>query len=211
MTLIKEDWYPKPPTSASRKAALPAFVTAAWMAVAPWVGQAEAANATMGLEFVFLIILFLGGAWGGSESRFVRWFGVLWATVAFGMLAVFIAMSVGGVWPLVGFAFFAFSNLPVLLKRDRIVQRDLLMARGGVGFLLGWAFVFVGAVLSVLLTAGGFGVPEGTEVGIWGLLFFGTWGAADWFRVLVAPPPDAGPDWWRWPATEPTTGAEHEA
>lgn len=207
MTLIKEDWYVKPPTAASRKAALPAFATAAWMALAPWLGQAEAAHATMGLEFVFLLILFLGGSYAGSGSRFVKWFGVLWVSVAFGVLAVFIAISVGGAWPLVGFAFFAVANLPVLLKRDAI-RRDMLMARGGVGFVLGWAYVFVGAILAAALTAADIARPDGTEVGAWGLLFFATWGLADWFRVLVAPPPDAGPGWWKWPRARSEPDAE---
>ena len=206
MTLIKEDWYPKPPTRESRRAALPAFAAAGWMVLAPWIGQAEAALATMSLEFVFLLLLFFVGASSQDGSRLVRWFGTAWALVVLGTLAALISWSVGGWWPILGFAFFALAHAPAFARRDRWLQRDMLMARGGAGFLLAWAYVFLSfpvVALATLLPGGG---TQEVGVSAWGVLFYGTWGLADRFRVLVPPPPDAGPGWWKWPEAPDAQG-----
>lgn len=186
MGLVREALRPKRATRTSVLAALPAGATAAWMATSPWLNHSEAALAVLPLEFLFLAFLFLGALWGGQENRFLRGFGVMWSGIALLVTAALLAWSLDAWWPLVGFAFFAASNLPPFLRRDAWARREVLMARGGIGFVLGWGLILVAGALSALAPVDGDPFPW--LVAIWGGLFFGVQAVADALGVLS---PDA--------------------
>lgn len=190
---IKEDFYPKRPTRASRFAALGPVATLVALVIAVALGHDEEVSIVMAMETVFLAMLFFVGLASDGESRFVKWFTVTWALVLLTGGAVAMTWDTGSWTPLAGLVGIVVAHAKTIVRRDALVERDMLTARAGLGFLAAWLLLFVAGAVTLF--------HPRLALALWALLFFGLLAAVELFRILVVPPPEAGPDWWKWDPT----------
>lgn len=203
VAIIREDFYPKRPTRESLRAALPAFLTAAFLAVAPWAWDAEVGMAIVTLEMPLLFLLVIAGASSASGSRLVRWFGLTWALVLFTAITASVAIGLRDWTILFAAGGVVFAHGATFVRRDRWLHRDMLMARSGLALAAMWILIFVAGFASVALF--GQDAPEAAFVSFVGAPLFVLHGLADLHRILVVPPANAGPDWWRWNPSAPAS------